>query len=41
MHLSPGQAKSNFYLSCSQLTCPKHIVKYSYTEIFTCPLDIG
>ena len=26
-HLSPGQAKSNFYLSCSQLTCLKYIVK--------------
>ena len=26
-HLSPGQDKSNFYLSCSQLTCPKYIVK--------------
>ena len=21
-HLSPGQDKSNFYLSCGQLTCP-------------------
>ena len=24
--MSPGQDKSNFYLSCSQLTCPKYIV---------------
>ena len=27
LHLSPGQARSNFYLSCSQSTCPKYIVK--------------
>ena len=26
-HLSLGQVKSNFYLSCCQLTCPKYIVK--------------
>ena len=36
----PGQDKSNFYLSCSQLTCPKYIVKYTCTEFFTCPPDI-
>ena len=26
-HLSPGQDESNFYLSCSQLNCPKYTVK--------------
>ena len=26
-HLSPGQVKSNFYLSCCYITCLKYIVK--------------
>ena len=40
-HFSPGQVKSNFYLSYCQITCPKYIVKYTCTEFFTCPPDIG
>ena len=33
--LVPGQDKSNFYLSCSHLTCPKYIVTKTCTEFFT------
>ena len=39
--MSPRQVKSNFYLSCCKIPCPKYIVKLTCTEFFACPPDIG